>query len=1017
MCKLFKNCLVVWALGTLVGFTGCAPGPGEAGTGYPTWSRSMGNSGNDELVAIAASDDRIFLTGKLDRRVDREAGGSELLAVALDGTGQIRWERAIGGQGDGEGIARGFAMDSGRAWIVGEGASGRRIKVWHIDETGIRFSRELPLAVEGFFETGWAIAPRGDGAIVAGWAQTRVIEVIPSGHPEVPDEHYSVPRWQLRTIALDAAGEILWSGKAKIKYTDESPHAVHTMPLSDGGALTSVRVEGGLQLLRLLPGGEDHEWVRTWRGDQHVVGMQEVSSDAYLLWGQKGDLRSDGEVRADSGFAARLRSDGSVDWQNDYGEVDGFVDGLLVCPPAGSCHLALLGSSGGAAQVLRLALDGSVDSRTAVGDGSPPLALEPSEDDTGFQLLTGSRSVPRRLHVLDASLATRSTAEIESGIPRWVGFGGGKWWFLSRGDDHLILDTFTPDGRQVQEEGFSMLAAARTIGVGVVVLEEGVLVLGEGHEGGTTLGVRFDPAGNILWQRHWQVGGHSPRALTSDGQGGAWFLTVAGLHHVDATGQIVHSLESTAPLVYLESILHSSGRILVVGRKQLEVLDAVTGDRLAGRSNGFSGTPAARPAGWAIARQRGVGTVELLWLDLEGAPEHGVTVQIPDVLQSRHYVPLTAMGDTLVLGLNMMTEDAGRDVVLVAVEGDDILWVRRYGGLLDDEVRSLLAPPEGGLILAGSSDNFGEAREGWVMRLDSEGLVSQLGACQAEREAPVVTLAPLTLHDSPAPSFFVEVPDRSASRESDLSVRIPELVQARQCSGFATSPEEPVDPGPPVEFEIIARVDGSEVSPGTALAPGTQVTLRASGPEDLSSYTFRWLDASDEGGAPLGEGEEFELTLEVSRTIRLLVEEEGSTVWEGSIELRVLGVIGPGIDPWILVCPSATPFVGDPVELRARVESSIGPVPATDHPRVARIHWVVRGYAPLNPPGLDPGPRIEMDREDSLLVIDPDTLTEGAFYEATATAHDAAGEFVATVRPTIFQVSGTRPEVSPGCDG
>lgn len=71
-----------------------------------------------------------------------------------------------------------------------------------------------------------------------------------------------------------------------------------------------------------------------------------------------------------------------------------------------------------------------------------------------------------------------------------------------------------------------------------------------------------------------------------------------------------------------------------------------------------------------------------------------------------------------------------RNVTVVRLdESLRIEWARVYGGFADESATGIEALPDGGLLVSGASSSFGVRADGWLLRLDPEGRVTE--GCQA----------------------------------------------------------------------------------------------------------------------------------------------------------------------------------------------------------------------------------------------------------------------------------------------
>jgi outer membrane protein assembly factor BamB len=82
----------------------------------------------------------------------------------------------------------------------------------------------------------------------------------------------------------------------------------------------------------------------------------------------------------------------------------------------------------------------------------------------------------------------------------------------------------------------------------------------------------------------------------------------------------------------------------------------------------------------------------------------------------------------------------GQDAWIVSLNSDGSpAWLKAYGGTGDDRVATLETTLEGNLILAGTTDSFGDGSEdSWVFRIDNSGDLLDQGAIITEITDPAV---------------------------------------------------------------------------------------------------------------------------------------------------------------------------------------------------------------------------------------------------------------------------------------
>ena len=84
----------------------------------------------------------------------------------------------------------------------------------------------------------------------------------------------------------------------------------------------------------------------------------------------------------------------------------------------------------------------------------------------------------------------------------------------------------------------------------------------------------------------------------------------------------------------------------------------------------------------------------------------------------------TTDGGYVAAGATSSYGEGGSDAWVVKLDaGGRIEWEKTYGGPADEEARSIKQAPDGGYIVAGSTESFGVGSDGaiWVLRLDEDG--------------------------------------------------------------------------------------------------------------------------------------------------------------------------------------------------------------------------------------------------------------------------------------------------------
>jgi hypothetical protein len=210
------------------------------------------------------------------------------------------------------------------------------------------------------------------------------------------------------------------------------------------------------------------------------------------------------------------------------------------------------------------------------------------------------------------------------------------------------------------------------------------------------------------------------------------------------------------------------------------------------------------------------------------------------------------------------------------------LWYRVYGGLYDEHVSDVRPVPRGGYLVAGGSDSLGDRGEAWLLRVDSEGLITE--ACNAYLEGgqwpfPRVELDPGVLVYSPDIRPEEELPAALASLDTEVpTLRLDGIVVARQCLGF-TAPDGGEDGGGESEFTLTLVFEGGgsgrvasnpagidcSATCSARFAAGTRVVLVPA--VDAGSFFSHWEGADEDFGI-----EGCAVTLTSARTVTVFFE-------------------------------------------------------------------------------------------------------------------------------------------------
>ena len=110
----------------------------------------------------------------------------------------------------------------------------------------------------------------------------------------------------------------------------------------------------------------------------------------------------------------------------------------------------------------------------------------------------------------------------------------------------------------------------------------------------------------------------------------------------------------------------------------------------------------------------------------------------------------------------------------------DVAWQRSYGGSDDSQAMTVLQASDGGLVVAGCTAPFGMAsREAWVLKTDSNGLISP--SCESTIGAPTLAVTVETDFDAEVPPLSFHETDASSVLE-DVDGIVTDASSVVQCS-------------------------------------------------------------------------------------------------------------------------------------------------------------------------------------------------------------------------------------------
>ncbi len=276
-----------------------------------TWSARYGGPGSEEMEGLLATQDGgLVVVGSTDSFQDEEGDG---WIVALQGDGQVRWQRTYGGDEDDGLLDIRQTPDGGFVavgWTRSFGAEQADVWILRLDEEG----QVLWSKVYGGpgMEQAWSVALVGDGGFLvaggttsfgAGGADFWVLRLDAQGEP-VWQRTYGGPR--------DDGGGGTYEEFVVRALVDREGHYVLASETASFGA-----GETDIWVIQLRPDGSIR-WQKAYGGPEEETtwSLVELADGGYLVPGVTVSFAPDASGDL---WALRLEPDGAIRWQKAYG--------------------------------------------------------------------------------------------------------------------------------------------------------------------------------------------------------------------------------------------------------------------------------------------------------------------------------------------------------------------------------------------------------------------------------------------------------------------------------------------------------------------------------------------------------------------------------------------------------------------------------------------------------------------------------------------------------------------------
>ncbi len=301
-------------------------------TGNISWEQCYGGSANDGAFGIIEREEGGYVitgaTGSDDGDVTANHGSYDYWVVNLSDSGEIIWEKSLGGSNHEESYS--VLENSHEGYIVAgitnstDGEVTKNHGDWdewivELSDTG-EIVWEKCLGGSGTDVAQTIIQTSDGGYIVAG--------ITNSIDGDVSGNHGGFDYW---IVKLDSVGEIVWEkcyggsmddrafGIAEI---DASGYIIAGYTYSNDGDVTGNHGESDYWIVKISDSG-DIEWQKCLGGSEPDVGYYVLSSTdgGYVIMGDT--LSSDGDVTFNHGdwdeWVVKLNKSGEIEWESCFG--------------------------------------------------------------------------------------------------------------------------------------------------------------------------------------------------------------------------------------------------------------------------------------------------------------------------------------------------------------------------------------------------------------------------------------------------------------------------------------------------------------------------------------------------------------------------------------------------------------------------------------------------------------------------------------------------------------------------
>ncbi len=379
---------------------------------HVNWQRVLGGSGEDVAYSVQQTTDGGYIvagwTGSDDGIVDGHQGDDDVWIVKFDSDGNIQWQKCLGGTLEDKAYSIYLTTDGGYilagstgsndgdvsgkhgeddVWIVKLNSSGDI--EWQKCLGGNHYEEAYSVQQTtdgGYIIAGYSISNDGDLTVNNGWVDVWIVKLDSNGSIE----------WQ-RSIG-GSEEDLAYS----IRQTSDGGYIVAGQTWSNDGDLSGNH--GGYDALIVkLDSNGNIEWKKCLGGtlDEYATNIQQTEDGGYIFVGSNSS--NDGDVSDNRGnsdvWLVKLNSDGSIKWQRSIGgSNDDSANGLYQTRDGGYIVAGQTWSNDGDVSgskgfcniwIVRLNSNGNIEWQKCIGGSNEDIATSIQQTTDGGYIVVG----------------------------------------------------------------------------------------------------------------------------------------------------------------------------------------------------------------------------------------------------------------------------------------------------------------------------------------------------------------------------------------------------------------------------------------------------------------------------------------------------------------------------------------------------------------------------------------------------------------------------------------------------